>query len=90
MGRLAVTWGDGSGNGCGGTFNWVNCDEDFEASAMETWLGVQRPTIHNFSSNWKEMRTLKATLERLVVLGKDVSGYRLWYLTDNQCLYDVF
>ena len=40
MGRLAVTWGDGSGNGCGGTFNWVNCNEDLEASTMETWLGV--------------------------------------------------
>ena len=64
MGILAVTWGDGSGNGCGGTFNWVNWEEDLEASTMETWLSVWRPTVHNFfSSNWKEMRTLKATLE---------------------------
>ena len=61
---MAVTWGDGSGNGCGGPFNWFNCDEDLEASTMETWLSVWGPTtVHNFFSNWKEMRTLKATLE---------------------------
>lgn len=39
MESLAVTWGNGSGNGCGGTFNWVNCDKDLEVSTMETWLG---------------------------------------------------
>ena len=89
MGSLAVTWGDGSGNGCGGTFNWVDCDKDSKP-VLETWMGVWQPTVHSFSSNWKESRTLKASLERLVLNGSNLGGTRLWYLTDNQVLYDTF
>ena len=85
---LAVTWGDGSGTGCGGTFNLVNCDN--VVHLLHTWLGVWSPTVHHFSANWKEMHTLKASLQNIIDNRWDVSSHCLWYLTDNQCLYDIF
>ncbi len=84
---LGVTWGDGSGVGLGGTFNWISLHS---ASDVETWLGVWKEHItHVTSSNWKELCTLKATLENIQYQGKEVNGFTIWYLTDNSATYDV-
>jgi len=79
MACLAVNWGDGSGNRCGGTFNWVNCDD--EVGTLHTWLGVWKSTVHHFSSNWRELRTIKDSLQLLVVLGTDVQARQLPQIT---------
>lgn len=60
METLAVTWGDGSGSGTGGTFNYVTCEGP---SVLQTWLGVWKPVFHHFTSNWREICTLKLSGE---------------------------
>jgi hypothetical protein len=57
-GTLVPSFGDGSGTGTGGTV--VYKEED----PMEMWMGAWSPRVYQFSSNWKEHRTLLATLER--------------------------
>ncbi len=89
MGTLGVKWGDGSGTGTGGTFNWVSVDTDTRLAELETWMGVWNGIVHRFSSNWKELRTLVISLQRLRKSDKPVSGRVFWYLTDNQVTYDI-
>jgi hypothetical protein len=59
-GNLGVAWGDGSGTGTGGTLEWVGPDSG-PLPYLETWMGTWKPTIHRFSSNWREW-ALVATL----------------------------
>lgn len=89
MGTLGVKWGDGSGTGTGGTFNWVSVDTDTRLAELETWMGVWNGVVHHFSSNWKELRTLVISLKRLRDSGKPVRGRVFWYMTDNQVTYDI-
>lgn len=89
MGTLGVQWGDGSGTGTGGTFNWVTMDTDTKLASLEAWMGVWNGIVHSFSSNWKELRTLVISLKRHRDSGKPVRGRVLWYLTDNQVTYDI-
>ena len=89
MASLGVTWGDGSGTGTGGTFNWISMDSKSAIEPLETWMGVWTTRVHHFTSNWKELRTLLVTLERLSLGDKSVKGKVLWYMTDNQVTYDV-
>jgi hypothetical protein len=60
---LVGTWGDGSGTGTGGTIETKN------VPTLETWMGTWNPRVHHFSSNWKELRTLLWTMERLIAQG---------------------
>ena len=55
---------------------------------LHTWMGIWKPIVHSFSSNWKEMRTLLLTLERLWSQSVSLRGTVLWYFTDNQATYD--
>lgn len=84
---LAVTWGDGSGTGTGGTLQLMG-QHDGPLPPMELWMGAWTAKVHSFSSNWKELRTLLHTLER--ERGeRRVEGRTLFYFTDNMTTYYV-
>ncbi len=89
MGTLSVNWGDGSGTGTGGTENWVSMDTDTRLSPLESWMGIWKDKVHHFSSNWKELRTLAITLQRLKQKKAPLQGRMMWYMTDNQVTYDI-
>jgi hypothetical protein len=56
-GKLAVTFGDGSGTGTGGTIEWVR---DL-GLCLEAWMGTWSLEVVHFDSNWKELRTDEST-----------------------------
>ena len=65
-GLMVITWGDGSGTGTGGTFQDLG-EGDLAGGTsldLEMWMGTWHPTVHHFSSNWKELRTELCVLER--------------------------
>jgi hypothetical protein len=62
MRTLGVTWGDGSGTGTGGTFEEVQHTNE---PIIDTWMGTWASHVSNFDSNWRELRTLLWTMERL-------------------------
>jgi hypothetical protein len=62
MFTLGVTWGDGSGTGTGGTFKEV---QHTNVPIIDTWMGTWASHVSNFDSNWRELRTLLWTMERL-------------------------
>jgi hypothetical protein len=77
-GTLVPSFGDGSGTGTGGTVQYR------EAEPFDMWMGVWSPRVYSFTSNWKEMRTLLATLERAKAQRRqDISGVTVFYFTDN-------
>ena len=83
---LAVTWGDGSGTGTGYTEQLLSGKGP--CPPMQMTMGTWSTQVHSFSSNWKELRTLKLVLE------KDLPKrhfYRrlLFYFTDNIVTYFV-
>jgi hypothetical protein len=84
-GSLTASWGDGSGTGTGGTYERL-----IEEGLMQTWMGTWAPHVQKYDSNWRELRTLLGTLERL--LTKD-DGYvrsgTLFYFTDNSSVYYI-
>jgi hypothetical protein len=51
---LGVAWGDGSGSGSGGTFEWVDSGKG-ALPKMEAWMGAWNGYIHSFTSNWREL-----------------------------------
>ena len=80
-GTLVPTFGDGSGTGTGGTFRLPD-------EPLKMWKGKWLPCIHHYSSNWKELSTLRLTLENLVQEGTStVQGSTLFYFTDNSTTY---
>jgi hypothetical protein len=62
MRTMGVTWGDGSGTGTGGTFEEVQHTAE---PTIDTWMGTWAPHVSSFDSNWRELRTLLWTMERL-------------------------
>jgi hypothetical protein len=91
FGSLVVTWGDGSGTGTGGTLEHVHVGKSDPMPEMETWMGAWTPQVFHFDSNWKELRTLLWTLERIARRDDHtrVRGTTLFYFTDNQVVYYV-
>jgi hypothetical protein len=81
-GTLVTTFGDGSGTGSGGTL------QTHHRPAVQ-WMGQWLPHVHFSSSNWKELRTLVATLERILESGgaERVRGTTVFYFTDNSTTY---
>jgi hypothetical protein len=78
---LVPMWGDGSGTGTGGTF--VVPD-----GPLKMWKGRWSPFVFKFSSNWKELSTLKLSL--LWIREDDakaVRGTTVFYFTDNSTSY---
>jgi hypothetical protein len=86
-GKLAITFGDGSGTGTGGTIEWLHN----QGAHLETWMGTWSLGVVHHDSNWKELRTLLWTAERMA-RGTDAGllrGSTLFYFTDNMVSYYV-
>jgi hypothetical protein len=78
---LVAMWGDGSGTGTGGTFVLPN-------GPLQMWKGKWLPVVYKFSSNWKELATLKLSLEHLRDAAEDsIRGTTIFYFTDNSSTY---
>jgi hypothetical protein len=78
---LVPTWGDGSGTGTGGTFM-------VPGGPLKMWKGRWSPCVFKFSSNWKELSTLKLSLLRILEEDADaVQGTTVFYFTDNSTSY---
>lgn len=90
-GTLALSWGDGSGTGTGGTFELISTTIAQGTNAgMEMWMGTWVSHVHHLSSNWRELGTLLATLEgERLHHSSRVPGRRVFYFTDNQVTYDL-
>jgi hypothetical protein len=74
-------WGDGSGTGTGGTFA-------IPGGPLRMWKGRWNPIVYKFSSNWKELSTLKLSLCRIKEEDADsVRGTTVFYFTDNSTSY---
>jgi hypothetical protein len=86
LGSMTVTWGDGSGTGTGGTVETVKPG----LPKIDTWMGTWVPIVSHFDSNWRELRTLLWTVERLAKgdLEKLLGG-TMFYFTDNLVTYYV-
>jgi hypothetical protein len=62
MRTMGVTWGDGSDTKTGGMFEEVQHVTDL---TLDTWMDTWAPHVSSFDSNWRELRTLLWTMERL-------------------------
>ena len=82
-GAVAVTWGDGSGTGGGGTM-----ELEAKVPMLEFWMGTWSPQVASFSSNWKELRTLLQVLKREQTHNRVRHGI-LFYFTDNLVTYYI-
>jgi hypothetical protein len=85
---LGVAWGDGIGSGSGGTFKWVDSGK-LVLPKMEAWMGAWNVTIHSFTSNWRELRTVVETLKREQVVFQKLRGRMLFYFTYNEFTYYI-
>ena len=78
---LVPTWGDGSGTGTGGTFLVPD-------GALKMWKGKWLPVVYIFSSNWKELMTLKLSLLHIKNdNAAAIHGTTVFYFTDNSSVY---
>jgi hypothetical protein len=78
---LVPMWGDGSGTGTGGTFLLPD-------GPLQMWKGKWVPVVYDFTSNWKELATLKLSLERAIQAGEaKLRGTTVFYFTDNSTTY---
>ena len=82
-GTLIPSYGDGSGTGTGGTFA-------LPGKGLVAWMGRWTPYVFTQSSNWKELKTLSLTLQRLSDHhSTEVRGATLFYFTDNSATYYI-
>ena len=52
------------------------------------WKATWQPSVYHFSSNHKELSTLRLTLENILSVAPDsVCNTTLFYFTDNSCTY---
>lgn len=88
---IGVAWGDGSGTGSGGTINFISQNNRDSNINLNVWMGTWDDTVVSASSNWKEMCTLKQTLENERIRGGNrVRHRKLLYCTDNMVMCDIF
>jgi hypothetical protein len=80
-------WGDGSGTGSGGTLGWRGT-LGFAANPIQMWMGQWSPIVYAYSSNWKEIMTLKLTLQNIAQIDPgQARGTTIFYFTDNYATY---
>ena len=78
---LVPTWGDGSGTGTGGSLGLPD-------KPLKMWLGEWSPIVYSFSSNWKELQTLRLSLLHVQSeAAQSVLGTTVFYFTDNMVTY---
>jgi hypothetical protein len=78
---LVPNWGDGSGTGTGGTLGLPD-------RPLKMWMGQWSPVVYKFSSNWKELMTLKLSLLNILQEGApSARGTTIFYFTDNMAVY---
>jgi hypothetical protein len=78
---LVPMWGDGSGTGTGGTFAVPD-------GPLRMWKGKWTPVVYKFSSNWKELMTLKLSLLHIQIENAgSVYETTVFYFTDNSTVY---
>jgi hypothetical protein len=87
--RTSVAWGDGSGSGSGGTFEWVDTGKGF-LPKMESWMGAWNGDIQSFTSNWRELLTVVETLKEEEVIFNKLRGRMVFYFTYNEVTYNIF
>jgi hypothetical protein len=56
---------------------------------MESWMGAWNGTVHSFSSNWRELRTVVETLKIEEVVFNKVRGRMVFYFIDNEVTYNI-
>jgi hypothetical protein len=78
---LGVAWGDG-------TFEWMDSGKG-SLPSMEAWMGAWNGTVHSFTSNCKELRTVVETLKREEVVFNKLRGRMVFYFTDNEVTYNI-
>jgi len=86
---LCALWGDGSGDGTGGTKEILSLTSP-GGTGITPFMGVWSPEVHSFSSNWKELKTILVSLQRSAQ--DDPSSVRnrlIIYFTDNMVSYDI-
>jgi hypothetical protein len=57
---------------------------------MEAWMGTWNGTVHSFTSNWRELRTVVETLKREEVVFNKLRGIMVFYFTYNGFTYNIF
>jgi hypothetical protein len=78
---LVPNWGDGSGTGTGGTLGIPN-------QPLKMWMGQWSVVVYKFSSNWKELETLRLTMATLLQQDRSLlEGTTIFYFTDNMAVY---
>jgi hypothetical protein len=85
---LGVAWVDGRGSGSGGTFEWVESGKGV-LPRMDALMGAWNGTVHSFTSNWRELRTVVETLKREEVVFNKLRGRMVFYFTDNEVTYNI-
>jgi hypothetical protein len=50
---------------------------------MEAWMGAWNGTVHSFTSNWRELRSVVEILKREEVVLNKLRGRMVFYFTDN-------
>ena len=90
LATIGVSWEDGSGTGTGGTINFLNLEGQDEPIKLDIWMGTWNSTVVHSTSNWKEMCTLRQTLQNESNLwGIRVRHCRFIYSTDNSVMCDI-
>jgi hypothetical protein len=56
---------------------------------MEAWMGDWNGSIHSFTSNWIELRTVVETLKREEMIFNKLRGRMVFYFTDNEVTYKI-
>jgi hypothetical protein len=80
--------GGGSGSGSVGTFEWMDSGKGV-LPKMEAWMGACNCSIHSFTSNWRELRTVVETLNREEMIFNKLRIRMVFYFTDNEVTYNI-
>jgi hypothetical protein len=56
---------------------------------MEAWMGAWNGTVHSFTSNWRELRTVVETLKIEEVVFNKLRGRMVVYFTYNEVTYNI-
>jgi hypothetical protein len=56
---------------------------------IETWMGDWNGTVHSFTYNWRELKTVLETLVRGEVVFNKLRGRMVFYFTENEVTYKL-